>query len=251
MSCRVDFIRSIQYMETFQRDEEDALTEEEIRETEEMLQAEKDMRKAQGQQNDAARKADNEYRKANPDALRLAEQAGFEKQAELQIEQERLAERARLADTILPAGPLAMPSTNPTSGTHVPGTPRPRGAAAPLPAGSVGRPRNIPNTTPRVVGRDQDGTPRSAPPVSRPTAPVPTPRSGLSSKPGPAPPSHPAPPPPPPPIKNRFNLSVSQGLPRIFVRPEKDSSDKNGENSDEVRSKAKEAAPVGTLRLEG
>lgn len=248
---RVDYIRSIENTETFQRDDEaDALTEEEIRETEEMLKAEKEGRKAQGQQNDAARKADEEYRKLNTGKLRLAENTDFAKQVELQLEQERvLAERMRLLDQASTAS-LAAPSTKPTvPSTQAPVTPRPQ-AAANLPPKSMGRIKTVPKMTPNAAGKDQDVPPKSAPPAIR-TAVV-----GPNSK--PELPLSVQPVQTPPPTKNKFGLDVTQGLPSVHVftrnrgRTDKDNSEKSSGGPDgDSGKKAKEVTPVGTLTLRG
>lgn len=261
---RTDFIRSIEYTNTFQRDDEnDVLTAEEIRETEEMLKAEKDMRKAQGQQiNDAARKADEDFRKLIPDASKLAEQAEFAKQVDLQIEQERImSESTKLSDTVLvPSVPLAasiIKSPVPDTQARVMAT-----APPPLPLPRiVGRVKNVPVS--KVVGKYRDAPPpSSAPPVGRPSTSVPkakpNPKYGHPSSsqlvPPPLPLPLPLPPPPSPPSKNKFKLDISKGLPRIFTPRGKDdaersNADKSGNYPDVDGGKG--VASVGTLKLKG
>lgn len=222
-SYRVDFIRSIEYTNTFQRDDEnDVLTPEEIRETEEMLKAEKDMRKAQGQQvTDAARKADEDFRKPNPDTSKLAEQVEFAKQAELQIEKERsLSESAKLDAALSP--PIVKP----------PSILKPTGRA--------------PNAIPKSVEKNRDTPPSSsAPSASRPSALRirPNPKYGYPSS------SQPDPAPPP---KNKFKLDISKGLPSIFKdSAEKSNPNKIGDSPGAGEGNIKGVASVGTLKLKG
>lgn len=247
-SYRVDFIRSIEYTNTFQRDDEnDVLTPEEIRETEEMLKAEKDMRKAQGQQvTDAARKADGDFRKPNPDTSKLAEQAEFAKQAELQIEKERsISESAKLDAALSPpivkppsTAQVTVPRTRTTTISH-PSILKPTGRA--------------PNAIPRSVEKSRDAPPSSsAPSANRPSTlrTKPNPKYGYpsSSQPVPAP----LPPPPPPP-KNKFKLDISKGLPSIFSKDDTEKSNPNkiSDNPSTGEGNVKGVASVGTLKLKG
>lgn len=254
---RTNFIRCIEYTNTFQRDDEnDVLTPEEVRETEEMLQAEKDMRKAQGQQaTDAARKADGDFRKPNLDASKLAEQAAFAKQAERQIEQERvISESAKLdialaltVPTIKPPGPQAAPA--------------PRRAIAAPP--QTGRNKSVPSAALRAAGRSRiPPPPISAPPINKPSAAStlrvrPNPKYGHPSPSQSVPAPPPPPPPPPPPLTtNGFKLDMSKGLPRVFMPKGKDGAEKSNpdtidDNSNVGGGKAKGVASVGTLKLKG
>lgn len=246
-SHRVDFIRSIEYTDTFQRDDEnDVLTPEEIRETEEMLKAEKDMRKAQGQQaTDAARKADGDFRKPNSDASELAEQAEFAKQAELQIEKERFVSESTKLDSALTLEVTA---------------PRPRTTASSLP--SIPKPiGRAPSAISKLVEKNRDATPSSsAPSANRPSTlkTKPNPKYGHPSSSQPVlalPPALP-PAPPPPPTTNKFKLDISKGLPSIFMAKGKDGTEKSnldkiGDSSDAAGGSVKGVASVGTLKLKG
>lgn len=251
-SHRVDFIRSIEYTDTFPRDDEnDVLTPEELCEIEEMLQAEKDIRKAQGQGQqvtDSARKVEEIFRKLNSDVSKLAEQAEFAKQAELQIEKERFVSESAKLDNALAAGTIGPP------GTQAVTAPRPRiMVTLPLPR-TMGRIRSAPNGALRVVGKNRDTPPLGGILPNKPPA-----ASALRAKPNPKyghpPSSQLVPPPPPPPVANKFKLDISKGLPSIFMSKGKDGAekinpDKIEDNPDSGGGNVKGVASVvSTLKL--
>lgn len=204
------------------------------------------MRKALGQQaTDAARKADGDSRKPNPDA----EQATFSKQAEQQIEQERVVSEGLKLDIALA---LPVPTVKPP-GPQAATAPR-RVIAAPPQAG---RNKSMPSAAPRVTGRSRNAPPLgSAPPIDKPSAASalrvrPNPKYGhpSSSQPVPVPP-----PPPPPQIANGFKLDMSKGLPRVFMPKGKDGTEKSNPNKIDDNSNVgggKGVASVGTLKLKG
>lgn len=288
---RVDFIRSIDYTETFQRDEEDDLTEEEIREIEEILKVERATRGAQGQQDEIARKSDEEYRMANAELLRLS------RQAEMQIEAVKLMEHLggsrhvpapltplnALSQVPMPTAQVSAKTPAPSAKTSAPLPPRPppappsrhQGFVAPLSPTVAGRTKSGPDAPPRVTGKGKDapptrtpsaankastavvqsskkpGTPSSLQPPQRDGTPRSAPLAQDNATPSSTQPVPKIGPLTIPAAKNKFDLKISS-LPRLSGDSGKSYSNKGAsDNSGSSDAGGAKKASVGTLKLQG
>lgn len=228
------------------------------------------MRKAQGGiYDDGARKADNEYRKLNIDPPKIAEQL------EMQISQEREMRESRLIELSLsnnlpaPLSPLntlslaPIPSKAPTSTPKAPASlvkskapPPPPGLdefVAPLPPTTAGRTKSVPDPAPKL-GQKEKGEPLSSVPPVANTDNAPS-LSSTIQKPAVRPPAKPVRGTDPPSLSdstNKFGLSISSGLPKIFGGKNKRSPDNNNsDSSDTGGSKKPKVSPAGTLKLIG
>lgn len=223
---RVGFISGIQYSETFQRDPEDTLTEEELRETAQLLQEAQRLRKdpvyRQKLKEDTLKKNQAEldpvqaqklhetYEKLREESLRKMKMGVDPASSQMARELEMQVHETRFA-----GNPIVPSSMRPLPITHsIPSNPA-------LPAASSGSP--IVTTNPATSVDSRLATTPITPVIPTPTSPA---------------------------SANRFNLNL-KALPKMNLPGSKDKTTGQDHSGKKAKSNNSNITPVGVLHLSG